>query len=95
MNSVEWAAEVLEDAASEWKAGGKFTDNEDAQSILRTVESVYAMVGDSPEEIGRTLVAIGSALSAWRNESPPAKHGKRLSDMAEHFRALAEIQASQ
>jgi hypothetical protein len=91
MRSVQWAAGVLEAAAEQWEEGRPFEENEDAQSILRTVESVYTMVGDSHEELGRTCTAIGLALSAWRNGEAAGRSAPLLRDMARCFRDAAAM----
>jgi len=86
MKSSRWAADVLTQAANEWEHGEPFEANADAKSILGTVESVYAIVGDSHEDMGRTLTAIGTALSEWRSGKGPAEYPELLRTMAQCFR---------
>jgi len=85
MGSLQWASDALTKAADEWSEGKSFDDNPDAKSILKTVESVYAIVGDDHEEMGRTCTAIGMALSGWRNGSRDAKKIAALREMASCF----------
>jgi hypothetical protein len=91
MNSLRWAAAALQNASDSWDAGELFDDDEDAKSILGTVESVYAMVGDNHAELGRVLVAIGTALSAWRSGKDPGQITGHLRDIAQAFRDHAEL----
>ncbi|MFW5955160.1 MAG: hypothetical protein ACOCSK_00280 [Rhodothermales bacterium] len=91
MSSELWAAEALETAADRWEAGQSFEDDADARSIMGTVESVYAMVGDDHAELGRVLVAIGTALAAWRSGKDPGKTTGYLRDIARAFRDHAEL----
>lgn len=85
MNSTEQVAQWLEQAAKDWIQGEPFLGNEDAQSMLVSLQDLFEKGGIS-QSLSRTVADLGRALSAWKRGEPPEAGAHKLAAAATQFR---------